>query len=70
MHSGLDFPPKRKLPTKTQAEMREPRVRRRMSRILKEVKAECGDSNASSDEDGESVLELVLLPKYNNNTLN
>ncbi|XP_076024742.1 nuclear factor related to kappa-B-binding protein [Genypterus blacodes] len=51
VHSGLDFPPKRKLPAKTQAEMREPRVRRRMSRILKEVKAECGDSNASSDED-------------------
>ncbi|KAF7670275.1 hypothetical protein LDENG_00299840 [Lucifuga dentata] len=51
VHDGLDFPPKRKLPTKTQAEMREPRVRRRMSHILKEVKAECGDSNASSDED-------------------
>lgn len=52
VHNGLDFPPKRKLPSKTQAEMREPRVRRRLSRILKEVKAECGDSNASSDDDG------------------
>lgn len=36
--------------------MREPRVRRRLSRILKEVKMECGDSNASSDDDGQSVL--------------
>ncbi|XP_059206907.1 nuclear factor related to kappa-B-binding protein isoform X1 [Centropristis striata] len=51
VHNGLDFPPKRKLPTKTHAEMREPRVRRRLSRILKEVKTECGDSNASSDDD-------------------
>uniref|UniRef100_A0A667YPX3 Nuclear factor related to kappaB binding protein n=1 Tax=Myripristis murdjan TaxID=586833 RepID=A0A667YPX3_9TELE len=51
VHSGLDFPMKRKLPTKTQIEMQEPRVRRRMGRILKEVKMECGDSNASSDDD-------------------
>ncbi|XP_019941400.2 nuclear factor related to kappa-B-binding protein [Paralichthys olivaceus] len=51
VHNGLDFPPKRKLPTKSHAEMREPRVRRRLSRILKEVKTECGDSNASSDDD-------------------
>uniref|UniRef100_A0A8C9XKF2 Nuclear factor related to kappaB binding protein n=1 Tax=Sander lucioperca TaxID=283035 RepID=A0A8C9XKF2_SANLU len=51
VHNGLDFPPKRKLPTKTHVEMREPRVRRRLSRILKEVKTECGDSNASSDDD-------------------
>ncbi|KAK5858401.1 hypothetical protein PBY51_002544 [Eleginops maclovinus] len=51
VQNGLDFPPKRKLPTKTHAEMREPRVRRRLSRILKEVKTECGDSNASSDDD-------------------
>ncbi|KAK9536670.1 hypothetical protein VZT92_006434 [Zoarces viviparus] len=55
VHSGLDFPPKRKLPSKTQAEMREPRVRRRLSRILKEVKTECGDSNASSDDDDISL---------------
>ncbi|KAI3373152.1 hypothetical protein L3Q82_006478 [Scortum barcoo] len=55
VHNGLDFPPKRKLPTKTHAELREPRVRRRLSRILKEVKAECGDSNASSDDDDISL---------------
>ncbi|KAL6098579.1 nfrkb [Pungitius sinensis] len=55
VHSGLDFPSKRKLPTKTHAEMREPRVRRRLSRILKEVKAECGDSDASSDDDDISL---------------
>lgn len=54
-HNGLDFPPKRRLPNKTQAEMREPRVRRRLSRILKEVKTECGDSNASSDDDDMSL---------------
>lgn len=52
MHNGLDFPPKRKLLSKTQAEIREQRMRKRMSRILKEVKTECGDSNASSDDDG------------------
>ncbi|XP_053297673.1 nuclear factor related to kappa-B-binding protein isoform X2 [Pleuronectes platessa] len=51
VHNGLDSPPKKKLPAKSQAEMREPRVRRRLSRILKEVKNECGDSNASSDDD-------------------
>ncbi|XP_035035005.1 nuclear factor related to kappa-B-binding protein [Hippoglossus stenolepis] len=51
VHNGLDFPPKKKLPAKSHAEMREPRVRRRLSRILKEVKNECGDSNASSDDD-------------------
>ncbi|XP_070773578.1 nuclear factor related to kappa-B-binding protein [Enoplosus armatus] len=55
VQNGLDFPPKRKLPTKTHAEMREPRVRRRLSRILKEVKTECGDSNASSDDDDISL---------------
>ncbi|KAI9548376.1 hypothetical protein NQZ68_010598 [Dissostichus eleginoides] len=55
VQNGLDFPPKRKLQTKTHAEMREPRVRRRLSRILKEVKTECGDSNASSDDDDISL---------------
>ncbi|XP_076606189.1 nuclear factor related to kappa-B-binding protein isoform X2 [Chaetodon auriga] len=55
LHNGLDFPPKRKLPSKTHAEMREPRVRRRLSCILKEVKTECGDSNASSDDDDISL---------------
>lgn len=42
--------------------MREPRVRRRLSRILKEVKTECGDSDASSDDDGQSVLSLLSRP--------
>ena len=56
VHNGLDFPPKRRLPNKTQAELRESKVRRRLSRILKEVKTECGDSNASSDDDGQSVV--------------
>lgn len=55
VHNGLDFPPKRKTQTKSHAEMREPRVRRRLNRILKEVKAECGDSNASSDDDDLSM---------------
>ncbi|XP_058483203.1 nuclear factor related to kappa-B-binding protein isoform X2 [Solea solea] len=55
VHNGLDFPPKRKLQTKTNAEKREPRVRRRLSRILKEVKTECGDSNPSSDDDDISL---------------
>uniref|UniRef100_A0AAX7T2A4 DEUBAD domain-containing protein n=1 Tax=Astatotilapia calliptera TaxID=8154 RepID=A0AAX7T2A4_ASTCA len=45
VQNGLDFPHKRRLPTKTHAEMREARVTRRLSRIMKEVKAECGDSN-------------------------
>lgn len=57
--NGLDFPQKRKLPTKSHAEMRELRVRRRLSNILKEVKTECGDSNASSDDDGQLVLLLI-----------
>ncbi|XP_026228001.1 nuclear factor related to kappa-B-binding protein isoform X2 [Anabas testudineus] len=55
VQNGMDFPPKRKFPTKTHAEMREPRVRRRLSRILKEVKTECGDSNVSSDDDDLSL---------------
>ncbi|XP_029304872.1 LOW QUALITY PROTEIN: nuclear factor related to kappa-B-binding protein [Cottoperca gobio] len=55
VQNGLDFPPKKTLPNKTHAEMREPRVRRRLSRILKDVKTECGDSNASSDDDDISL---------------
>ncbi|TNM84906.1 hypothetical protein fugu_009084 [Takifugu bimaculatus] len=55
VHNGLDFPPKRKLLSKTHAEIREQRVRKRLSRILKEVKTECGDSNASSDDDDVSL---------------
>uniref|UniRef100_I3JBR5 Nuclear factor related to kappa-B-binding protein n=1 Tax=Oreochromis niloticus TaxID=8128 RepID=I3JBR5_ORENI len=56
VQNGQDFPHKRRLPTKTHAEMREARVRRRLSRIMKEVKTECGDSNASSDDDGLSDI--------------
>uniref|UniRef100_A0A3P8VPC7 Nuclear factor related to kappaB binding protein n=1 Tax=Cynoglossus semilaevis TaxID=244447 RepID=A0A3P8VPC7_CYNSE len=53
--NGLDFSPKRKFQTKTRAEKREPRVKRRINRILKEVKNECGDSNPSSDDDDVSL---------------
>ncbi|XP_077597276.1 nuclear factor related to kappa-B-binding protein [Stigmatopora nigra] len=49
--NGMDIPPKRKLQTKSHAEIREQKVQRRLRRILKEVKTECGDSNASSDDD-------------------
>ncbi|KAM4726769.1 nuclear factor related to kappa-B-binding protein isoform 2-T4 [Anableps anableps] len=55
VQNGLDFAPKRRLPNKTQGEMRESRVRRRLSRILKEVKTECEDSNASSDDEDVSL---------------
>ncbi|XP_028322584.1 nuclear factor related to kappa-B-binding protein [Gouania willdenowi] len=58
-HNGLDFPPKRRSSTKTQAEMREPRVRKRLNRILKEVKTECEDSNASSDDDDVALWNLA-----------
>ncbi|KAM9781328.1 nuclear factor related to kappa-B-binding protein [Syngnathus typhle] len=51
VHNGLDFPPKKKVQTRSHAEIREQKVRRRLRRILKEVKTECGDSNASSDDD-------------------
>ncbi|XP_056449781.1 nuclear factor related to kappa-B-binding protein isoform X2 [Gadus chalcogrammus] len=54
VHSGLDVPQKRPLNPRGQLEPQEPRIRRRVGRILREVKAECGDSNASSDDDGES----------------
>ena len=52
VHSGLDVPQKRPLNPRGQLEPQEPRIRRRVGRILREVKAECGDSNASSDDDG------------------
>uniref|UniRef100_A0A3P8U6R5 Nuclear factor related to kappa-B-binding protein n=1 Tax=Amphiprion percula TaxID=161767 RepID=A0A3P8U6R5_AMPPE len=61
VHNSLDFPPRRRLPTKTLAEMREPRVTRRLSRIMKEVKTECGDSNASSDDD--DILSWTPAPQ-------
>lgn len=66
VHNGLDFPPKRRLATKTHTEMRDVRVRRRLSRILKEVKTECGDSNASSDDDG---LSVFLISVSNDNSI-
>ncbi|XP_027888267.1 nuclear factor related to kappa-B-binding protein isoform X1 [Xiphophorus couchianus] len=55
VQNSLDFPPKRRLPNRTQPETRESRVRRRLSRILKDVKVECEDSNASSDDEDVSV---------------
>ncbi|XP_054610372.1 nuclear factor related to kappa-B-binding protein [Dunckerocampus dactyliophorus] len=55
VHNGLDFPPKRKQQTRSHAEIREQKVKRRLRRILKEVKMECCDSNASSDEDDLSL---------------
>uniref|UniRef100_A0AAV2JAN5 Nuclear factor related to kappa-B-binding protein n=1 Tax=Knipowitschia caucasica TaxID=637954 RepID=A0AAV2JAN5_KNICA len=55
VHNGQDYPPRRKALSKSHAEMREPRVRRRFNRILKEVKTECGDSNASSSDDELSI---------------
>ena len=62
MHSGLDVPQKRPLNPRSQLEPQEPRIRRRVGRILREVKAECGDSNASSDEDGgESTPSSLCL---------
>ncbi|KAM9788877.1 nuclear factor related to kappa-B-binding protein [Neosynchiropus ocellatus] len=54
-HNGLDFPPKRKSPTKTRAEKLEPKARRRVNRILREVKTECGDSSPSSDDEDLSL---------------
>ena len=54
VRSGPDMAVKRKYPSQTHGEMQETRVRRRVCRILKEVKTECGDSNVSSDDDGES----------------
>uniref|UniRef100_A0A3B3DV93 Nuclear factor related to kappa-B-binding protein n=1 Tax=Oryzias melastigma TaxID=30732 RepID=A0A3B3DV93_ORYME len=62
VQNGLDFPPKRRLPNKTQAEMRETRVRRRWSRILKEVKTECEDAIASSDDEGQSAPQSPSSP--------
>lgn len=54
IHSGPDLAVKRRYPPPSHREEREQRVKRRVRRILREVKTECGDSNVSSDEDGES----------------
>ncbi|CAL8267622.1 unnamed protein product [Merluccius merluccius] len=69
VHSGLDVPQKRPLTPRSQLELQEPRVCRRVGRILREVKTECGDSNASSDEDGESWLPAPQSPSSPTTTL-
>ncbi|XP_010868784.2 nuclear factor related to kappa-B-binding protein isoform X2 [Esox lucius] len=53
--SGPGVTVKRRYPAQTPSERQEQRVRGRVSRILREVKAECGDNDASSgDEDAAS----------------
>lgn len=54
VRSGPELALKRRYPPPSNREEREQRVRRRVNCILREVKSECGDSNVSSDEDGES----------------
>lgn len=54
VRSGPELAVKRRYPPPSHREEREQRVRRRVSHILRDVKTECGDSNVSSDEDGES----------------
>ncbi|KAJ8342419.1 hypothetical protein SKAU_G00323470 [Synaphobranchus kaupii] len=49
--SGPDLAMKRQYPSPSRGEAQEQRARRRVSRILREVKSECGDSNVSSDDD-------------------
>ncbi|XP_076836151.1 nuclear factor related to kappa-B-binding protein isoform X2 [Brachyhypopomus gauderio] len=51
IRSGPELSVKRRHPVPSHKEAQEQRVRRRVGRILREVKAECGDSNVSSDED-------------------
>uniref|UniRef100_A0A8C2D3X6 Nuclear factor related to kappaB binding protein n=1 Tax=Cyprinus carpio TaxID=7962 RepID=A0A8C2D3X6_CYPCA len=51
VRSGPELAVKRRYPAPSHKEMLEQRVRRRVGHILKDVKTECGDSNASSDED-------------------
>uniref|UniRef100_A0A672SQ61 DEUBAD domain-containing protein n=1 Tax=Sinocyclocheilus grahami TaxID=75366 RepID=A0A672SQ61_SINGR len=54
VRSGPELAVKRRYPAPSHKEMLEQRVRCRVGHILKDVKTECGDSNVSSDEDGES----------------
>uniref|UniRef100_A0A8C1S6K0 Nuclear factor related to kappa-B-binding protein-like n=1 Tax=Cyprinus carpio TaxID=7962 RepID=A0A8C1S6K0_CYPCA len=54
VRSGPELAVKRRYAAPSHKEMLEQRVRRRVGHILKDVKTECGDSNVSSDEDGES----------------
>ncbi|KAJ8402157.1 hypothetical protein AAFF_G00370220 [Aldrovandia affinis] len=49
--SGPDLAMKRRYPSPSRGEAQEQRARWRVSRILKEVKGECGDSNVSSDDE-------------------
>uniref|UniRef100_A0A4W4EFX7 DEUBAD domain-containing protein n=1 Tax=Electrophorus electricus TaxID=8005 RepID=A0A4W4EFX7_ELEEL len=51
IRSGPELSVKQRYPIPSHKEAQEQRVRCRVSRILREVKAECGDSNVSSDED-------------------
>lgn len=61
VRSGPELAVRRRYPPSSHKEEREQRVRRRVSRILREVKTECGDSNVSSDEDGESDQMCVFM---------
>uniref|UniRef100_A0A8C2PYJ6 Nuclear factor related to kappa-B-binding protein-like n=1 Tax=Cyprinus carpio TaxID=7962 RepID=A0A8C2PYJ6_CYPCA len=54
VRSGPELAVKRRYAAPSHKEMLEQRVRRRVDHIIKDVKTECGDSNVSSDEDGES----------------
>ncbi|XP_060746295.1 nuclear factor related to kappa-B-binding protein isoform X1 [Tachysurus vachellii] len=54
VRSGPELAVKRRYPPPSHREEREQHVKRRVRRILQEVKTECGDSNVSSDEDDTS----------------
>uniref|UniRef100_A0A673I4B8 Nuclear factor related to kappa-B-binding protein-like n=1 Tax=Sinocyclocheilus rhinocerous TaxID=307959 RepID=A0A673I4B8_9TELE len=58
VRSGPELAVKRRYPAPSHKEMLEQRVRCRVGHILKDVKTECGDSNVSSDEDGECDVGL------------
>ncbi|KAI1903762.1 hypothetical protein AGOR_G00030560 [Albula goreensis] len=53
--SGPDLAMKQRYPSPSRGEAQEQRVRRRVSRILREVKTECADSNVSSDDEDMGV---------------
>ncbi|KAK1787417.1 hypothetical protein P4O66_002903 [Electrophorus voltai] len=61
IRSGPELSVKQRYPIPSHKEAQEQRVRCRVSRILREVKAECGDSNVSSDED--ALFDLALPKK-------
>uniref|UniRef100_A0AAY5KP01 DEUBAD domain-containing protein n=1 Tax=Esox lucius TaxID=8010 RepID=A0AAY5KP01_ESOLU len=60
--SGPGVTVKRRYPAQTPSERQEQRVRGRVSRILREVKAECGDNDASSGDEGESAVLSPSCP--------